>query len=188
LGLQPFKGGFIMMVYPWVSLAALMLAMLFMPKRLTLRENILVFASVGYLAWSSHLVMGVMINLYDFGRTEKVEFLDWLLITLAPSLITVLYLNLKKTDRYLLYAGTWTIVSFFFEWGLVQAGYMKNAGWKTWYSIPVYLMAYLLLPWFLNAVIRKSNQQNNFNEQDQRRRLILPFPFLRWFRRKEKVK
>lgn len=147
------------MLYPWVSLTVLVLAVLFMPKRLTLRENILVFATIGYIVWNGHLIVGIMLDLYNLGRSEKIEFLDWLLVTLAPALIAVLYLNFKKTDKYLLYAVTWAILSFFFEWGLVFSDYMDNIGWKTWYSIPVYLMAFLFLPWFLNVVIRRSNSE-----------------------------
>lgn len=170
------------MLYPWIILAVLIIVLFFMPKRLTLKENILVFASIGYIAWNSHMIIGVMLDLLDFGRSKEVEFIDWLFVTLSPPLIAVLYLNFKKTDRYLLYAIGWTILSFFFEWSLVLSGYMKNVGWKTWYAIPVYLAIYLFLPWFLNTVIRGSNVGN------QRKGFSLHFDAMKKIRfRKSKV-
>ncbi|WP_134686738.1 hypothetical protein [Brevibacillus migulae] len=169
------------MLYPWISLVVLVSAILFIPKRLTLKENVLVFLSVGYIVWNGHVVVGIMLDLYDFGPSGKVGFLDWLFVNLAPAITALLYLNLKS-DKNLLYALTWAILSFLYEWGLVQSGFMKNHGWKTWYSIPVYVMGYLFLPWFLHNVIRKSVGDN------QRKSFSYKFDSIKRFRFKEKAR
>ncbi|MGG1220446.1 hypothetical protein ABE236_23660 [Priestia endophytica] len=147
------------MLIAWVFVIILILAVLFMPKRLTFRENMIVFFSVGYFAWIAHLSTGLMADLYDLGSTKKVEFDDWLMVTLVPSLISIVYLNFKKRDYGFLYIVIWTILSTLGEFTLVQLEYMRYQGWKLWYSIPVYLLAYLILPWYLNSIIRKVNDK-----------------------------
>ncbi|MCM3537931.1 hypothetical protein [Priestia endophytica] len=147
------------MLIAWIFVIILILAVLFMPKRLTFRENMIVFFSVGYFAWIAHLSTGLMADLYDLGSTKKVEFDDWLMVTLVPSLISIVYLNFKKRDYGFLYIVIWTILSTLGEFTLVQLEYMRYQGWKLWYSIPVYLLAYLILPWYLNSIIRKVNDK-----------------------------
>lgn len=136
---------------------ALILAVISMPKRLIFRENLIVFFSVGYFAWIAHLSIGLMADFYDLGSTKKVEFDDWLMVTLVPSLISIVYLNFKKRDYSFLYIVTWTILSTLGEFTLVQLEYRRYHEWKLWYSIPVYLLSYLILPWYLNRIIRKVN-------------------------------
>jgi hypothetical protein len=147
------------MLIAWIFVIILILAVLFMPKRLTFRENMIVFFSVGYFAWIAHFSTGLMADLYDLGSTKKVEFDDWLMVTLVPSLISIVYLNFKKRDYGFLYIVIWTILSTLGEFTLVQLEYMRYQGWKLWYSIPVYLLAYLILPWYLNSIIRKVNDK-----------------------------
>ncbi|KYG30346.1 hypothetical protein ACU3L3_12470 [Priestia endophytica] len=91
------------MLIAWIFVIILILAVLFMPKRLTFRENMIVFFSVGYFAWIAHFSTGLMADLYDLGSTKKVEFDDWLMVTLVPSLISIVYLNFKKRDYGFLY-------------------------------------------------------------------------------------
>jgi hypothetical protein len=126
-----------------------------MPKRLTIRENILIFTIVGYFAWVAHILFGIKLDLLDFGPTKKVEYTDFALVSLLPSLLSVLYLNYKKEDKYLLYVFLWTVLSFLIEFLFSTAGYMKHTEWKMWYSIPVYFVAYSMLHWFNKHVLRK---------------------------------
>lgn len=132
----------------------LLLATLLMPKRLTWREDIITFLIVGYCAWVSHILIGVKLDWLDFGPTKKVEYTDWVLVSLVPSLLAVLYLNFKKEKLHLLYIMIGTALSFLMEFLLAKIGYMKHHQWKIWYSIPVYFAAYIALDWFFNKVIK----------------------------------
>ncbi len=150
-----FLGGCYYLLWVWGIILFLVFAIIVSPKRLTLRESLVIFTTVGYFAWDAHIIIGFMLDFLDFGPTKKVEFTDWALVSFVPPLIAILFLNLKKTDNYLLYALIWTVISFFLEWLLSRVGYMKHLEWKIWYSIPVYFLAYLLLPWYLKEGIKK---------------------------------
>jgi hypothetical protein len=129
--------------------------MCFIPKQVSLRESIVIFPTVGYFAWIAHTLVGLMADLLDFGPTKDIEFADWALITFVPSLMAILYLNLMKTDKALLYALVWTIVSLLIELLLVQVGFMKYKGWNIEYSALFYVIAYLLLlPWYYKATVK----------------------------------
>ncbi|MEH6955574.1 hypothetical protein [Neobacillus drentensis] len=99
-------------------------------------------------------MIGVKLDWLDFGPTKKVEYTDWVLVSLVPSLLAVLYLNFKKEKQSLLYSMIWTAISFLMEFLLAKIGYMKHHQWKIWYSIPVYFAAYIALDWFFNKVIK----------------------------------
>ncbi len=126
-----------------------------MPKTLTIRENIIIVPTVGYFAWISHILIGIKLDFLDFGPTKQVEYTDWALVSLVPSLLAVLYLNFERENKYLLYIIIWTALSFLLEFILSKVGYMKHDEWKIWYSIPVYFAAYFVLHWFFKKVVKK---------------------------------
>lgn len=140
--------------FVWGMIGLLLIATLLMPKRLTMREDIITFLIVGYFAWVSHILVGIKLDWVDFGPTKKVEYTDWALVSLVPPFLAVLYLNFKKEKLSLLYIIIWTILSFLIEYLLGKIGYMKHHQWKVWYSIPVYFAAYFALHWFFNKVIK----------------------------------
>lgn len=47
------------MVFVWALIILLLVTMIFMPKRLTLKENIIIIPTVGYFAWISHIIIGI---------------------------------------------------------------------------------------------------------------------------------
>jgi hypothetical protein len=141
----------------WGLIVLLILLLFFMPKRLSLKENIIMFPIIGYFAWTTHIFVGIMLNFVDFGPTPNVEFTDWALVTFIPALIGILFLNFK-TDRYMIYVLTWTFSSFLIELLLDVVGYMKHSEWKIWYSLPVYFISFYSLHWFFKKVIRSSKR------------------------------
>ncbi|MCM3576383.1 MULTISPECIES: hypothetical protein [Mesobacillus] len=141
------------MLLVWVLIALLIIFTIFMPKRLTVKENIIMFPIIGYFAWTAHTVFGMMLDFVDFGPTKKVELTDWALVTFIPPLLGILFLNFK-TSKYMIYVVIWTISSFLIELLLDIFGYMKHSEWIIWYSIPTYLLAYFSLHWFFQRVIR----------------------------------
>ncbi|MGM0829326.1 MAG: hypothetical protein ACQEU4_13995 [Bacillota bacterium] len=146
------------MMLVWGLIVFLVVALMIMPKRLTVRENLIMFPFVGYFAAVAHILVGLMLDYVDFGQTKSVEFSDFALVVFTPSFIALLFLNFMKPDKPLFYVLIWTIFSFFLEILLSFNGYMKHLEWKIWYSIPVYVVAFFLLHWFFQHVVRNGSQ------------------------------
>ncbi|MGM0751544.1 MAG: hypothetical protein ACQET6_06395 [Bacillota bacterium] len=150
------------MILVWGLILFLVIAMMFVPKRLTVRENLIMFPFVGYFAAVAHVLVGLMLDYVDFGPTKSVEFSDFALVAFAPSFIALLYLNMLKPDKSVFYVLIWTFFSFFIELLLSYNGYMKHLEWKIWYSIPVYLVAFFTLHWFFQRVVRDGSKAGEY--------------------------
>jgi len=144
----------------WGLILFLVVALLVMPKRLTVKENLIMFPFVGYFAAVAHILVGIMVDLVDFGPTKSVEFTDFVLVAFAPSFIALLFLNFMKPDKPLIYTMIWTVFSFLLEVLLSFNGYMEHLEWKIWYSIPVYIVAFLTLHWFFQYVVRNGSKSS----------------------------
>ncbi|MGM0852871.1 MAG: hypothetical protein ACQEWI_09730 [Bacillota bacterium] len=146
------------MMLVWGLILFLVVALMIMPKRLTVRENFIMFPLVGYFAAGAHILVGIMLDFVDVGPTKSVEFSDFVLVAFAPSFIALLFLNFMKPEKPVFYVLVWTIFSFFLEILLSFNDYMKYFEWKIWYSIPVYVVAFFLLHWFFQHVVRNGSQ------------------------------
>lgn len=116
------------------------------------------FPFVGYFAAVAHILVGLKLDYVDFGLTKSVEISDFALVALAPSFIALLFLNFMKPDKPLFYVLLWTVFSFLLEVLLSFNGYMEHLEWKIWYSIPVYIVAFLTLHWFFEHVVRNASK------------------------------
>ncbi len=163
---------------------ALFLFMLFMPKRLSWREIYLTFGTVGYVTWVIDLpFMAAYFDLFDVGAPKVPGIGDVITYGVIPSLLAVIFLNYFKHEKKWRYVAGFTLLSFLFEWALVQVGYMNLKGWVTWWSIPVYFFVYgFWLPWHL-GLMRKLN-----GVEDKKYRFANKFDLNRIIRIKEKVK
>ncbi|WHY69367.1 hypothetical protein [Neobacillus sp. SuZ13] len=132
------------MVYICAILVVLIIAIIFMPKRLTLKENIIIVPTVGYFAWISHIIVGLILDLYDMGTTKKIDMSDWTLVTFVLSFMAVVFLNFKKTNKLFVYTLFWTVLSALAEFVLTKSGYMKYHGWS------IFVFTSDLLPIFYN--------------------------------------
>ena len=143
------------MVYICAILVVLIIAIIFMPKRLTLKENIIIVPTVGYFAWISHIIVGLILDLYDMGTTKKIDMSDWTLVTFVPSFMAVVFLNFKKTNKLFVYTLVWTVLSALAEFVLTKSGYMKYHGWSIWYSLPIYYLSFIILTWYYKLIVKK---------------------------------
>jgi len=132
--------------------------MLFMPKRLRWTEIYLTFGVVGFVTFFMDIaVMAGFFDVFDLGKPAVVGVGDIISYSVIPSCIAIIFLNYYQKDKKWMYVGLFTLLSFLFEWGLVQVGFMELKGWKTWWSIPVYIFVFgFWLPWHFN-LIRKLN-------------------------------
>jgi hypothetical protein len=138
----------------WYALAwgtVSLIIMLFMRKRISWREIFFIFGVIGYITWMIDMVVAKTFDLFDLGN-PKIEGLgDIFTFGIIPSALSVIFLNYYKPENKWGLAVLFSALSFLFEWGMVQVGYMKLKDWTTWWSIPVYLVMYVLvIPWILD--------------------------------------
>ncbi len=145
----------------WVFLFALVvfLFMLLMPKRFSKREMYFIFGVVGYVTMVVDVTfMSTYFDVFDLGSDPQVEGIgDLISLAFIPSCLAVIFSNYYTGEKRWRYVALFVLISFFFEWVLVQVGYMKLKGWRTWWSLPVYFVIYAYwLPWQLKA-LRKTD-------------------------------
>ena len=141
--------------FPLVISAIVLLFVLFMPKRqINWRGIYLTFGVVGFVALMLDIfIVAEYFDLFDIGDPNIEGFGDLVTYGIIPACLAVAYLNYFDRKNKWLYVFLFTLVSFLFEWGLTQVGYMKLKGWQNWYSIAVYLIVYgLWLPWHLKLL------------------------------------
>lgn len=141
----------------WVFLfgSIVFLIVLLMPKRLKKREIYFIFGVVGYVTMIMDVsIMSTYFDLFDLGSEPDVEGIgDLISMAIIPSCLAVIFSNYFKWKKKWIYVGAFVLISFMFEWILVQVGYMKLKGWKTWWSLPVYFVVYSYwLPWQLEML------------------------------------
>lgn len=162
-----------------------LLFMLFMPKRLSWREIYLTFGVVGFVTLVIDvIIMSTWLDIFDLGSKPNIEGIgDLVGLALIPSCIAVIFLNFLKQEKKWVYVAIFTLLSFLYEWTLVQVGYMKNKGWHTWWSIPVYIFVFgYWLPWQLGLI------RNSSGISDKKYRLSNKINVGRFFRIKQKAK
>lgn len=150
----------------WLSLIVgtiLVLFVLFMPKRQmnwrSIYLTIGVVCSVGLLLDIN--IIGQYFDLIDLGDPTKEGIGDLFSYAIIPPCLAVIYLNYFNQKKKGLYVVLFITLSFLYEWGLTQLGYMKLKGWQNWYSILVYIWVYgLWLPWHYNVLKVLNTDQN----------------------------
>lgn len=161
----------------WLPLAAgtiLLIFVLLMPKRkINWRGIYLTFGVVGFITLIIDIfLMAQYLDLFDIGNPTIEGVGDLMTYAVIPPSLAVVYLNYYDRGKKWLYISLFIIISFSFEWGLTQAGYMELKGWQNWYSLPVYYIIYSLwLPWHSNLMqhtnkepIEQSTLSDKMNE------------------------
>lgn len=139
----------------------LLLFVLFMPKRLSWREVFFVWMTIGFMSWMTDTLVAVQMDLFDLGHPDKRGLGEVINYAIIPPALSVIFLNYFKPEKKWIYAVAFTVISFTYEWGLVQVGFMKLRGWRTLWSIPVYLIMFgLIVPWILR-LLRKEHAHND---------------------------
>jgi hypothetical protein len=136
--------------FPIVIGMVLIVTIIFMRKRISWKEIFFIFGVIGYMTWMIDIGVAAQLDIFDLGNPQKEGIPELLTYGIIPSAFAVIFLNYFKQDKKWGYVLLFTILSFLFEWGMVQVGMMKLKGWKTWWSIPVFLAMYgYVLPWML---------------------------------------
>lgn len=152
------KGVWKKMWYPYTLIALFLLILLFMPKRLTLREIYFSLGILGFGTWLGDVLVGDVFKAFQLGPSSKTYIIDYLFVTIIPPAIGLIYLNFLIHNKSVLYQWLWVVLSFLLEYGAVYFGYMKNIGWKTWYSLPVFILVFIVfLPLHLK-ILRPEKQ------------------------------
>jgi len=143
--------------FPLVFGSLALLIMLFIPKRMTAGEIYATFGVVAFVTLAIDIyLMASWLDVFDLGSPDINGLADLVTYSVVPSSLAVIFLNCFKSEKKWVYVVLFTLISFLFEFILVQVGYMNLKGWQSWYSIPVYLAVYgLWLPWHLR-LIRKT--------------------------------
>ncbi|ALC81912.1 MULTISPECIES: hypothetical protein [Bacillus] len=155
--------------YVWILGVALLLIVLFMPKKNLTWTGIFVTLGVaGDITWLADTVAAVPIDLFDIAKKNTTELSDTFLLTFVPASIATIYVNFYIPQKKWVFTVFFTFLSFLLESGLVQVGYMKNIYWETWYGIPIYFVLFgFFFPWLLRILSKKlvkldfSKEQNN---------------------------
>lgn len=132
------------MWYPYTLIIIFLLIVLFMPKKLTLREMYFSLGILGFGTWLGDILVGDVFKAFQLGPSPNTYIIDYLFVTIIPPAIGLIYLNFLIQNKSILYKWMWVFLSFFLEWGAVLSGYMENKGWKTWYSIPVFILVFIV--------------------------------------------
>lgn len=124
-----------------------------MPKKLSFREMYYSAGVLGFGAWLGNGLVGDVFKAFRIGPSPNTYFIDYIFISFIPLAIGLIYLNFLTQNKSTLYRWLWVIISFLLEWATVASGYMVNKGWKTWYSIPVFIFVFIIfLPWHLKLM------------------------------------
>ncbi len=128
--------------------------LIFMPKRLSWREIYFIYGVSAFVAITLDvIILGSQIDLFDLGSPDTEGIGDLFSYGLVAPSFAIIFLNYLKPDKIWLYVIGFTLLSFSFEWLLVQLGYMKLKGWNTVWSIFVYILVYRYwLPWQLRLL------------------------------------
>jgi hypothetical protein len=141
------------MWYAYTSIGIFLLILLLMPKKLTLKEIYYSTGVVGFGAWLGDALVGDVFKAFRIGPSPNTYLIDYIFISFIPLAIGLIYLNFLTHIKSALYKWLWVVVAYLLEFGAVVSGYMVNEGWKTWYSIPLYIFVFVFfLPWHLKIM------------------------------------
>ncbi|TLS51982.1 hypothetical protein FE782_11415 [Paenibacillus antri] len=141
------------MWYPYACMGVLLLILLVMPKHLTAKEMYYSAGIIGFGTWVGDVLVGDVFKAFQIGPSPKTYLIDLIFVSIVPPAIGLVYLNFLAVKKTLLYRWIWVVVAFLGEWGAVASGYMENKGWRTWYSIPVFIFVFVVfLPWHLRLM------------------------------------
>ncbi len=141
------------MWYAYTIIVVFLLILLFMPKKLTLKEMYYSAGVLGFGAWLGDALIGDVFKGFRIGPSPDTYLIDYIFISFIPLALGLIYLNFLTQNKSVLYKWLWVAAAYLLEWGTVVSGYMVNKAWKTWYSIPVYILVFVvLLPWHLKTM------------------------------------
>lgn len=146
------------MVFIFLTIAINFLIIGWMPKKLTPQEIYVTWGMISAIAINSDLLLGNLLDWYDFGRND-LQLYDLIVDAVLPSSFAILFLNFmpvhcsKSSLRYII---IWTAFSVAYEWVAVWVGFENLKGWTPWYSTPIYFAVFLFLRWHIGFIRRST--------------------------------
>ncbi|MBP1934856.1 hypothetical protein J2Z37_004876 [Ammoniphilus resinae] len=145
--------------FPYTILIINLLIIWFMPKRIAKQEIYILWFALAAIALYTDVLFGVVLDLFDYGKSPKVVFLELPIEALLPPSFGIIFLNYMPKDRmkYLRYMICWVVFSTFFEWITVCIDYLSYKGWKLWYSAVIYTIVFIFIRWhyyFIRRVLK----------------------------------
>ncbi|UCZ53511.1 hypothetical protein LGQ02_01540 [Bacillus shivajii] len=135
---------------------------IFMLKRhLTPVEIVLIWTLNIYFAFTADMTLGVEpLNLYSSNDTLKFEIFDFILFFIGYPPFAYLAANYYKPRSFsrsgtILFVIICALFTTFFEWLSLFYDVFTFKGWKSYMSIPVYIIVYGLSIWLLNYIQKK---------------------------------
>jgi hypothetical protein len=141
------------MWYAYACIGVLVLALLVMPKYLAIREMYFSAGIIGFTTWVGDVLVGDVFQAFQIGPSPKTYFIDLVFVTIVPPVLGLVFLNFLVVIKTHIYKWIWVGIALLGEWGAVASGYMVDKGWRTWYSIPVFIFVFVFfLPWHLKVM------------------------------------
>lgn len=110
------------------------------PKRLYAHEIFQIYIFTALYALSFDIVIGQMIDMYDYGPTEAIDGIDFLLELIVNPCIAITFLNFlpKRMWVRVFYMCGWITLLMLWEYAWLKYGCMRYKTWKYWYSLISY--------------------------------------------------
>ena len=129
--------------FPIISGIAVLIFVVFMPKRLKKKEIYFTFGVVGYVALILDVfVFATAFDLFDLGSPNIVGLGDIMSYGIISPCIALIFLNFYKQENKWIYVLIFTVISFLYEIILVNLGYMNLHCWNSLFSIPVHIISF----------------------------------------------
>jgi hypothetical protein len=132
----------------------------FLPKRFNVTQIAVVWAFSFFLAISTdHIIAGVPYDMYDIFDSPKYEYFD--LFTYLLVYPPVIYIYIYGYDKWrpsgffaFLYILFWALATTGFEYLATLVHVFKFKGWNHLYSLPTYMLVYVLST-FMLVILRR---------------------------------
>lgn len=128
--------------YPLAIGALLFIICLYSARINRWRQTFITFGVVGYIAWMTDMITGVLLDLFDLGNPSIEGIGDIFSFGIIPSSLACIFVNYLNEKNRLVLTITFIVLSLAFEFGLVGVGYMKLKNWNTLLSLPVYILMF----------------------------------------------
>lgn len=100
----------------------------------------MIYIFTAFYALSFDIIIGQIFDMYDYGPTEHIDWIDMLLEIVVNPCIAIVFLNFvpKRMWKWSLYVAGWVGLLLCWEWAWLHFGCMRYKTWKFWYSAIAY--------------------------------------------------
>lgn len=138
------------MIYMISIMILLLIFVWFMPKRISLRDMVVIWITASYVEIVVDLYLDKVMKLYHFGASDELSVFALTTKLVSAPLFAIPFINFmpREFKRFIPYWIAWVVFSTFFEWTTTKFGYLTYTGWELWYSFIFYLFMLPLFRWF----------------------------------------